>query len=60
MNIAAFTTEQARQAFCKYKDTRILTLKLLYSIPGYQDASIATKNYCYDILKSKLDGLKSV
>ena len=57
MMIAAFTQDEVLQAFMKYTDTRILTLKLLYSIPGYQDASLATKNYCYDVVKAKIQSI---
>jgi len=57
MMIAAFTQYEVLQAFMKYTDTRILTLKLLYSIPGFQDAELATKNYCYDIVKAKIQSI---
>ena len=55
VNIAAFTAEQVRQSFLKYRDTRILTLKLLYGIPGYDKAELKTKNFLYDTVKATID-----
>lgn len=59
-NVAAFLPEEARKAMLKYTDIRVLTLKILYTIPGYQDASLETKNYLYDMLSGKMKALEAL
>lgn len=57
INVAAFTDKEVKEALLKYTDTRILTLKILYSIPGYASADPETKNFFYDILKARIEKL---
>lgn len=57
INVAAFTDKEAKEALLKYTDIRILTLKILYSIPGYASADLEIKNYFYDILKNRIEKL---
>lgn len=55
--IAAFTQEEVTRSLLRLKDPRLITLKVLYGIPGYADASLETKNYIYDILSAKIQSL---
>ena len=43
----------------KHTDTRAAALKILYSLPGYAEAKLDTKNYIYDALSSKLKALQN-
>ena len=38
-------------------DPRLVALKLAYSIPGYADADLKTKNFIYDAIIEKVRGL---
>lgn len=38
-------------------DVRAITLRLIYQIPGFKDASLETKNYVYDVVKAKVENL---
>ena len=55
--IAAFTPEEVRKGLLRLKDPRLITLKVLYGIPGYADASLETKNYVYDLVSAKVRSL---
>lgn len=55
INAAAFTEGEARAALLKYTDIRVMTLKVLYSIPEYPGASREAKNWLYDELKSRIE-----
>ena len=55
--IAAFTQEEIIRSLLRLNDPRLITLKVLYGIPGYADASRETKNYIYDILSAKVQSL---
>ena len=57
INVAAFKDKEVKEALLKYADIRILTLKVLYSIPGYASADLETKNFFYDILKARIEKL---
>ena len=57
MMVAAFTQEKMRRDLMKLSDPRMITLKVLYSIPGFSDASRETKNYVYDVVSAKVRGL---
>ena len=57
MMTAAFTPEQTRWDFLRLKDPRLMTLKILYGVPGYADASRETKNYVYDLVSAKVRSL---
>lgn len=39
-------------------DARAITLRIIYQIPGFEEASLETKNYVYDIVKEKVESLK--
>ena len=54
MMIAAFTQEEFRQALLRLRDPRLIVLKLVYTIPGYQDADLETKNFIYDAVSAKV------
>ena len=58
MMIAAFTPEEVRKGLLRLKDPRLITLKVLYGIPGYADASLETKNYIYDMVSAKVRSLE--
>lgn len=55
--IAAFTQEEVVRSLLRLKDPRLITLKVLYGIPGYADASLETKNYIYDLVSAKVRSL---
>lgn len=38
-------------------DIRTEALNILYSLPGYKEAELKTKNYIYDELIKKLDSI---
>ena len=57
MLYAAFTQEEFLSSLDRLHDQRLITLKLVYTIPGYADASLETKNYIYDIVAEKVRGL---
>ena len=57
MMIAAFTQEEVRKGLLRLHDPRLITLKIVYGIPGYSDASLETKNYVYDMVSAKVKGL---
>ena len=57
MMIAAFTPEEVRKGLLRLKDPRLITLKILYGIPGYADASLEKKNYIYDMVSAKVKSL---
>ena len=41
----------------RLRDPRLVALKLAYSIPGYADADLKTKNFIYDAIIKKVRGL---
>jgi hypothetical protein len=57
MTVAAFTQEEVLRSILRLRDPRLITLKVLYGIPGYADASIETKNYIYDMVSAKVKSL---
>ena len=57
MMIAAFTQEEVIRSLLRLKDQRLITLKVLYGIPGYADASLETKNYIYDMVSAQVKSL---
>lgn len=57
MMIAAFTQEEVIRSLLRLKDPRLITLKVLYGIPGYVDAPLETKNYIYDLVSAKVRSL---
>ena len=58
MMYAAFTQEEFLNSLDRLHDLRLITLKLVYTIPGYGDASLETKNYIYDLFAEKVRSLK--
>lgn len=57
MLYAAFTQEEFLNSLDRLHDQRLITLKLVYTIPGYADASLETKNYIYDMVAEKIRSL---
>lgn len=57
MLYAAFTQEEFLNSLDRFHDQRLITLKLVYTIPGYADASLETKNYIYDMVAEKIRSL---
>lgn len=57
MLYAAFTQEEFLNSLDRLHDQRLITLKLVYTIPGYADASLDTKNYIYDMVAEKIRSL---
>jgi hypothetical protein len=57
MMIAAFTQEEFLNSLQRFRDPRLIALKLVYTIPGYADASLETKNYIYDLVSAKVRSL---
>ena len=57
MLYAAFTQEEFLNSIDRLHDQRLITLKLVYTIPGYADASLETKNYIYDMVAEKIRSL---
>lgn len=57
MLYAAFTQEEFLCSLDRLHDQRLITLKLVYTIPGYADASLETKNYIYDMVAEKIRSL---
>ena len=55
---AAFTQEEFLKSLDRLHDLRLITLKLVYTIPGYGDASLDTKNYIYDLALKRIRSLK--
>ena len=55
--IAAFTQEEVLRSLLRLNDSRLITLKIVYGIPGYADASLETKNYIYDMVSAKVKSL---
>lgn len=55
--IAAFTQEEVLRSLLRLRDPRLITLKVLYGITGYADASLETKNYIYDMVSAKVKSL---
>lgn len=55
---AAFTQEEFLKSLDRLHDLRLITLKLVYTIPGYGDASLDTKNYIYDLALNRIRSLK--
>lgn len=53
----AFTQEEFLNSLDRLHDQRLITLKLVYTIPGYADASLETKNYIYDMVAEKIRSL---
>lgn len=47
--IPAFTQEELIRGLDRLHDPRMITLKLLYSVPGYAGADLETKNAIYDM-----------
>ena len=39
------------------QDPRVIALDLLYSIPGYKESTLETKNFCYDIVIQKIHAI---
>lgn len=58
MMIAAYSQEEFLDSLNRLHDLRLITLKLVYTIPGYADASLETKNYIYDLFMEKVRSLK--
>lgn len=56
--IAAYTQEEFLESLDRLHDERLITLKLVYTIPGYGDASLETKNYIYDLFMENVRSLK--
>ena len=56
--IAAYTQEEFLESLDRLHDERLITLKLVYTIPGYQDASLETKNSIYDLALNRVRSLK--
>lgn len=57
--IAAYTQEEFLESLDRLHDERLITLKLVYTIPGYQDASLETKNSIYDLIIEKVKALQA-
>jgi len=57
MLYAAFTQEEFLNSLDRLHDQRLITLKLVYTIPGFADASLETKNYIYDMVAEKVRSL---
>ena len=57
MLYAAYTQEEFLNSLDRLHDQRLVTLKLVYTIPGYADASLETKNYIYDMVAEKIRSL---
>lgn len=58
INIAAFCNDpEIRKALIDGAKIRAEALNIAYSIPGYQGASLKTKNYIYDAINKKLSEL---
>ena len=56
--VAAYTQEDFLESLDRLHDERLITLKLVYTIPGYEDASLDTKNYIYDLTLFRVRSLK--
>lgn len=56
--VAAYTQEDFLESLDRLHDERLITLKLVYTIPGYGDASLDTKNYIYDLALNRVRSLK--
>lgn len=54
MMIAAFTQGKFLKSLQRLRDPRLIALKLVYTIPGYQDADLETKNFIYDAVSAKV------
>jgi hypothetical protein len=57
--IAAYTQEEFLESLDRLHDARLVALKLAYTIPGYQDASLETKNSIYDMIIEKVKALQA-
>lgn len=57
--IAAYTQEEFLESLDRLHDARLVALKLAYTIPGYQDASLETKNSIYDLIIEKVKALQA-
>ena len=56
--VAAYTQEDFLESLDRLHDERLITLKLVYTIAGYEDASLDTKNYIYDLALNRVRSLK--
>lgn len=54
MMISAFTQEEFLESLQRFRDPRLIALKLVYTIPGYQDADLETKSFIYDAVSAKV------
>lgn len=54
MTVAAFTQGEFLNSLQRLRDPRLIALKLVYTIPGYQDADLETKNFIYDAVSAKV------
>lgn len=55
VSIAAYAEEaDIRKEVAKSFDLRVAVLDIVYGIPGYREASLATKNYIYDIVRDRV------
>lgn len=57
MMIAAYTQDDFLESLERLHDTRLIALKLVYTIPGYGYASLETKNSIYDLAVEKVAAL---
>lgn len=57
--IAAYTQEEFLESLDRLHDARLVALKLAYTIPGYQDASLEAKNSIYDLIIEKVKALQA-
>ena len=56
--VVAYTQKEFLESLDRLHDLRLITLKLVYTIPGYGDASLETKNYIYDLAMKVVRSLK--
>lgn len=54
-----FLNESPRAKAPRVIDRRVEALRLAYSIPGYKETSIETKNYIYDAIIRAMKGVKT-
>lgn len=57
-SVAAFVDdENIKKELIESFFVRNTTLDIVYSVNGYKEASLKTKNWLYDIVKQKVEGL---
>lgn len=58
ISISSFIEDQEkRETLNYYFNIRETALNIAYSIPGYREAKLDTKNYIYDAIKNSLEKL---